>query len=84
MGDKIIIEMDLGETLEIKARGEVGVGHMIGNLEIITEGTIEASVTVDQGQVLEHIPIETELDVFSVESIIISQETAQQHKQTER
>ena len=32
---------------------EIGVGHMIGKLEVITEGTIEASVTVDQGQVLE-------------------------------
>ena len=32
---------------------ETGVGHMIGKLEIITEGTIEASVTVGQGQVQE-------------------------------
>ena len=32
---------------------EVGVGHMIGNSEVITEGTIKASVTVDQSQVLE-------------------------------
>ena len=53
MGDKIIIEMVSGEILEIKAMREIGVGHMIGNLEVITEGTIEASVTVDQGQVLE-------------------------------
>ena len=52
MGDKIIIEMDSGEILETKAMRKVGVGHMIGNLEIITEGTIEASVTVDQDQVL--------------------------------
>ena len=51
MGDKIITEMDSGETLETKAMREVGVGHMIGNFEIITEGKIE--VTVDQGQVLE-------------------------------
>ena len=63
--------MDSGETLEIKAMREVGVGHMIGSLEIITEGTIEASVTVDQGQVLKQVPIETELDVLSVESMII-------------
>ena len=48
MGDKIIIEMDSGETIEIKTMREVEVGHIIGSLELITEGTIEASVTVDQ------------------------------------
>ena len=32
---------------------ERGVGHMIGKLEGITEGTIEVLVMVDQGQVLE-------------------------------
>ena len=53
MGDKIIIEMDLGEISKIKAMREVGVGHMIGNVEIITEGRMEALVTVDQGQLLE-------------------------------
>ena len=53
MEDKIIIEMDLGEISEIKAMREVGIGHMMGNLEIITEGTIEALVTVDQCQILE-------------------------------
>ena len=80
-----MIEMDSEmETLETKAMTEIGVGHMIGKLEVITEGVIEASVTVDQGQVLEQVPIETELDVLSVKSMIISQETAQQHKQTER
>ena len=30
---------------------ETGVGHMRGKLEVIIEGTIEASPTVDQGQV---------------------------------
>ena len=84
MGDKIIVEMDSGEILEIKAMREVGVGHMIGNLKIITEGTIKASVTVGQGQVLEQVPIGTGLDVSSVKSTIILQETAQQHKQIER
>ena len=39
--------------LETKAMREVGVGQMIGNLEVMTERTIEALVTVDQGQVLE-------------------------------
>ena len=63
--------MDSGEILEIRAMTEVGVGHMIGNLQIITEGTIEASVTVDQGQVLEQVPIGTGLDVLSVKSTII-------------
>ena len=53
MGYKIIIEMDSGEILEIKAMRETGVGHMISKLEVITEETIEALVTVDQGQVLE-------------------------------
>ena len=32
-----------------KAVTEMGVGHMIGKLEVITEGTIEASVMEDQG-----------------------------------
>ena len=72
MGDKIIVEMDSGETLETKAKKEVGVGPIIGNLEIITEGTIEASVTVDEDQVLEQVPIGTGLDVLNVESMIIS------------
>ena len=53
MGDKIILEMDSGETLKAKAITETGVGHMIGKLEVIKEGAIGASVTVDQGQVLE-------------------------------
>ena len=53
MADKIIIEIDSGETLETKAMRKIGVGHMIGKVEVITEGTIGTSVTVDQGQVLE-------------------------------
>ena len=53
MGDKIKIKMDSGVTLEIKAMKETGIGHMIGKLGTITEGTIEASVTVGQGQVQE-------------------------------
>ena len=78
-----MIEMDLGETLETKFRKETGVGHMIGIEEII-EGTIEASVTVDQGQAQGQVQIEMGLDVLSVKSTIILQEIAQQHKQTER
>ena len=53
MGDKIIIEMDLGEILEIKAMRETGVGHMIGKLEAIREVTIGALVTLYQHQVLD-------------------------------
>ena len=76
--------MDSRETLEIKAMREIGVGHMIDKLEVITEGTVEVSVIVDQGQVPEQVPIETGLDTLSVQNMIILQETAQQHKQTER
>ena len=72
-----MIEMDLGETLEIKSMTEIGVGHMIGKLEVMTEGAIEASVKVDQGQILEQVPRGTELDVLSVENMIIFGETAQ-------
>ena len=53
MGDKIIIGMDSGVTLEIKAMKETGVGHMIGKHGTITEGTIKVSVTVGLGQVQE-------------------------------
>ena len=53
MGDKIIIETDSGVTLEIKAMKETGVGHIIDKLGTITEGIIEASATVGQGQVHE-------------------------------
>ena len=83
MGDKIKIKIDSRGSLETKAIRETGVGHMIGKLEVITEGTIEASVTADQGQVLEQVPIGTGLDISSVINMIIFQETAQQHKQTE-
>ena len=80
MGDKIIIEMDSG----VKAVKEMGVGYMIGKLGTITEGRIEVSVTVGQGQVQEQVQMEIGLGVLNVESTTISQETAQQHKWTER
>ena len=80
MEDKIIAEIALGAILEIKAMTEVGVGQMIGNLDIMREGTTEVLGTVDQGQVLEWIPIEIELDVSNVDSMIISQETSWQCK----
>ena len=55
---------------------ETGVGHMIGKREAITEGTIETSVIVGQGQAQEHVQIEIGLDVLSAENMTISQETA--------
>ena len=79
IGNKLIMEVDSGVTSEIKAIKEKGVGHMIGKL-----GTIEASVTVGQGQVQEGVQIEIGLGVSNVESMHISQDTAQQHKRTER
>ena len=63
--------MNSEETLEIKAMRETGAGYMKGKIEVITEKTIEASVTVGQGQVQEQVPIEIGLDVLSVESTII-------------
>ena len=63
---------------------ETGVGHMIAKLEVISEGTIEASVTVGQAQVQEQVQIEIGLDVSSAKSMTILQETAQWHKWTER
>ena len=47
IGDQIIIIEQ--ETLEVKITTEIGVGHMRDRTEI--EGTVEALVTVDQGQV---------------------------------
>ena len=51
MGDRIIIETDLGETLETKVMKETGDCHIIGKLMVKIEGTILASVTVHEGQV---------------------------------
>ena len=51
MENTIIAEIDLGEILEIEAMREVGVGQMVGNLEVMTEGTTEVLATVDQGMV---------------------------------
>ena len=42
---------------------EIGIGHMIGKLGTITEGTTEASVTVGQGQVQKQVQIEIGLGV---------------------
>ena len=83
MGDKIIAITE-GETLGAKIMKEIGVGHMIGKTEEIAEGTIEVLVIVGLGQVQEQVQIEIGLDVLSAENMTISQETAQQHKGTER
>ena len=82
MGDKISTITE-GETLGIKTM-KVRVGHMIGKTEAVTEGTIEVSVIVGLGQVHEQVQIEIGLDVLSAENMITLQETAQQHKLTER
>ena len=44
---------------------------MIGNLEVMTEGTTEVVATVDQDQFIEQIPIEIKSDVSNVKSMII-------------
>ena len=49
MEDQIIMITE-GETLGIRIMIEIGVGHMKDKIEI--EGTVEALVTVGQGQVL--------------------------------
>ena len=63
---------------------ETGVGHMIGKIEAIIEGTIEVWVIVDQGHIQEQTQTEIGLDVLNVENMIILQETAQWCKWTER
>ena len=52
MREKIIIIIE-GELLETKAMKETGAGHMTDKTEVITEGTIEVSVIVGQGQLQE-------------------------------
>ena len=63
MGDKIITITE-GETLGSKTMKEIGVGHMIGKTEAITEGSIEASVIVGLGQVHEQVGIEIRIRCF--------------------
>ena len=54
MGDKIITITE-GKTLGTKTMKEIGVDHMIGKTEAITEGTIEALVIVGLDQVQEQV-----------------------------
>ena len=50
---------------------------MIGEIEEITEGIIEASIIVGQNQVQEQLLIQIGLHVLSAENMTILQETAQ-------
>ena len=58
------------------------VGHMRDKIE--TEGMIEALVTVDQGKVQGQPQIGIELDVSSVGSSTILQETTQASREVEQ
>ena len=80
MGDRIVITER--ETLEIRIMIGIGVGNIRDKIE--TEVVIEALVTIDQDQVREQLQIGIALDVSSVGSMNISQETVQQHRQTEK
>ena len=76
-GRKIIIELDSGEILKNQSyergRSRSNDRQFRGN----NKGTIKVLVTVDKGQVLEWVPIEIEVHVWSVK-------TAMQCKQIER
>ena len=56
-------------ALGVKITTGIGVGHMRGRTEI--EGTAEALVIVDQGQVQGLLQIEIRLDVWNVGDMII-------------
>ena len=66
--------MDIEKIIGMKIITEVGVGLEKDNTETIINGMIEVAV-VDPDQVSEQVPIETELDVINVESMIILQNT---------
>ena len=68
MGGQIIAITE-GETLEVKITIGIGVGHMKDRTEI--EGTVDALVIVDQGQVQGQLQIEIGLDALSVGNMII-------------
>ena len=72
MGDRIIITTE-GKTLEIKIMIGIGVGHRKDRIE--TEGTIEALVTVGQGQVQGQLQIGIGLDALNVQNMTILQGT---------
>ena len=74
-----IITIKEGGILEIKITTGIGVGHTKDRTEI--EGTVEALVLVDQGQVQRQLQIETELDASSVGNMITLWGTVQLDKQ---
>ena len=61
MEDRIIITTE-GKALEIKIMIEIGLDHMKDRKEI--EGIVEASVTVDHGQVQGQLQIEIGIRSF--------------------
>ena len=69
MGGQIIVVITEGETLGVKIMIGIGVGHMKDRTEI--EETVEALVTVDQGQVQGLLQIEIGLDALSVGNMTI-------------
>ena len=77
VGDQIIIIIIEQETLEVKIMR--GIGHMKDRTE--TEGTIEALVIADQGQVQGQLQTEIGLDALSIGNMIILQETVKLDKQ---
>ena len=62
--------MDIEEIIETIIMIEVGVGPEKDNFQIISEG-MTGVVVVGVDQVQELVPIEIELDVISVENMII-------------
>ena len=67
MGDQIITIIE-GETSEVKIMIGIEVGHTKDREE--KEGTVEALVIVDQGQVQGQLQIEIGLDILSVGNMI--------------
>ena len=78
MGDRIIITTE-GETLQIKIVIETGVGHIKDRKEM--EGTVEALVTVDQGQVQGQLQIGIGSYALNVENMTILQGTVHLYRQ---
>ena len=68
MGGQIITIIE-GETLEVKIMIGIGVGHTRDRTEM--ERTVEALVTVDQGQVQGQLQIEIGTDALSLGNTII-------------
>ena len=61
--------MDIEEFMEMIIMKEVGVGLAKDNVQIIPEGMIEVTVSLDEVQ--DPVPIGIELDAISVGNMII-------------